>query len=940
MNLYEVKDKLVAYLGELGFTDTARAYSILRELLDRAPDRPDLVEKVIERCAASASPDQCLLNFSRFVDQSFSPYTQIRDLVENELRGRVAFALFASSNYLASFLIAQPSLLDWLFEGGILRERSFEEMHDVSFALIDTFKEKIGFLEALNNFKVMHNLNVAVRELLKLDGIGAAAKKLSQVADIVLETVYRYERKTYSGSSLTIYALGKLGGSELNFSSDLDLIFVSDGQDDPDLDDFGRAIVSDMLFDTKFGHLFRIDLRLRPEGDYSPIVTRLGYLENYFEERARTWERQAYIRARACAGDPDIAVKADELIRKFVYHSTLTIEDIRSIIFIKDEIDHSVRDNPLGHVKKGRGGIRDIEFIVQAFQLIFGNKLPEFRRANIFQALELLYSYDFFSRDDYGTLSEAYVFLRRIEHYLQLKENRQVFELPESGEELKSLSRLLDFATPEAALRYYEDIRGKVRTIFTRTFSRLFGEGEIAPISEIVMNPEIEESAALKLLEKYRFEDAASVFKYLRRLASYSSRVEYALALSLNFILEKARDYAQPDKKFFNYFSVMEAYGAYSTFLRLTRMSEEWRDLTLDVIASSPELTGIVRESPGLIDAFMDPESFSAVIEPEVLYPAILEIKGGDRKAALERLKNHFLLKTAIRETGGALGPREAGETLAGMADFVIREACGQADGGMKGYCILALGRLGCREYTYGSDADVVFVYDEKTSSQTDYAKFFLDVTKYLKGIVELDARLRPDGSSSPLTVSVEALDDYFRTKDQFFEKAAYFKARVCVCPDDGLRGRVEEVVARFVASGDAKNDAANVAELREKIHKAYTKPGVFDIKKDEGGLLDVDFCLFHAARSGRKDQLPQTTEDRIAALGLDGLLEPYRFYRRLESALRLNYPENGSRLAEGEERYYLPILRHLKLGSTKELNEKAGEMRERIKKVYQEVFG
>ncbi len=917
MNLYEVKDKLVVALGERGFRDTDRAYTILRELLDRAPDRPDLVEKVLASCAASVSPDQCLLNFSRFIDKSFSPYTQIRDLVENEILGRVAFAVFAASNYLSSFLEIQPSLLDWLFEGGILVERSPEELRAECFALVDTFRERVGFLEALNHFKVSHNLNIAVRELLKLDPISSTTRKLSYVADTVLEAVYR---RYGGGAPFAIFALGKLGGVELNFSSDLDLIFISGEEDAGGLEELGRQIIADMLFDTRFGHLFRIDLRLRPEGDASPLVTRLNYLKTYFEERARTWERQAYIRARPCAGDPEIAAKAVEAIQAFVYRSTVTIEDIRSIIFIKDDIDRSVKHNPLGHVKKGRGGIRDIEFIVQAFQLLFGSKLPEFRRANIFQALELLYNYDFIPRQDYETLSEAYVFLRRIEHYLQLKDNRQVFELPTGEEDLAALARLMDFPSAAEEKAYYTEIREKVRVLFTRTFSRLFGEGDIAPISEIVMNPEIEEAAALSLLAKYGFEDPASVFKYLRRLASYSSRVEYALALSLNYILESARDFPKPDKKFFNFFAAMEAYGAYSTFLRLVRYSEDWRGLMLEVIAPSAELTRIVQETPGIVDAFIDPEHISRDAPPEELFPAVLELKSGDRRSALERLKNHVFLKTAIRETGKAFDPQQAGAVLSDAVDFIIREACIEKAHGLVDYCVIALGRLGCREFTYGSDADVVYVFRAPEDKQGGYVQFFLDVSKYLNGIVELDARLRPDGSSAPLAVGDRALDDYFREKDQFFEKLAYFKARVCACPGERLAADVGETIRRFAYSGDPAGDPVQIRELRDKIHKAYTRPGQFDIKKDAGGLMDVDFLLFRLARREKADAMRLTTTQRLELLGQDEVLKAYRFYRRLESALRLNYPEGGSILPEGGDRYYLPLLKLLELPSREKL--------------------
>jgi glutamate-ammonia-ligase adenylyltransferase len=896
MNLYEVKEKLEGYLGEIGFADTGNAYYRVKELLDYAPDIPDIIGKALVSCGDSLNPDDCLFNLTNFVGRSISPYTVLKELVTDERYLNTAFTIFSASKYLSSILMVDPNLFYWLFESGTLYVPSVEEIRGEAFSLIDRFKTREFFLDALNHFKMKYLLLFAVRELIKLDDINRTTLYLSNLADIILETGYRINKRDYPDSEFAVLSLGKLGGREVNFSSDLDLIFVSDNKQDRRVINFARSVIDDLTFRSKNGYLFRIDMRLRPEGELSPLVTDFGYMRNYLETRARAWERQAYIRARLSAGDINIGNKALDVIGNFVYRETLTIYDIRSIIFIKNEMDGSVSGAPVANVKKGMGGIRDIEFIVQAFQLLFGKRIKELRSANIFFALDTLYYSEIISLDEVELLKEGYYFLRRLEHYLQLQENLQVFELPDDKGKLKILSNLMGYGDTDSFNDYYMDMRSRIRELFTEIFSRLFGEGEIAPVSEIVMNTGAEEKQSLEILSSYGFKEPKNILRFLQNIASISPRIKTSLALSLNFVLKECSVSLSPDETFFNLFSIMQSYGALSMFLRLIRYDNKFRDLLAGVISGSGILSSLVKDSPGIIDMFLDPEALDTDDDIGEYFGMVMDVFGGDFKKSLERLKDELFFKTSIREYGGAIDFFKAGMIYSDVIDFVIDKSASYIERPETSkYVIIAMGRLGCREMMYGSDADVVFLYDGDVSQIADYSSFFRDLIKFCSKSVELDARLRPNGKNSSLCMNLSGFREYLHDKAEFWEKVAYRKSRIISRYDTKSACKIEDTIRRFVLDGDNSQDRSEILNLREKIHSAYTVAGEFNIKKDAGGIMDMDFIVFEEIRKRKIEDFSYSTYVNLRNFGMDKLAEVYQFYRRMENALRITKENIGS---------------------------------------------
>ena len=830
---------------------------------------------------------------------------------------------FSASPYLASTLWSDPSLLYWLFEGKFLNEYSDDDWEFETMKACESFDTDEGFIEAINHFKMKHSFLLALREIFKMDPIQKTTQRMSKLADTILETVYRRVQKTMPECRIAIVSLGKLGGFEVNFSSDLDLIFFGESGEQSDLNAMGQKMISILTADSRFGWLFRIDMRLRPEGNTSPLVTKLAYFDEYLATRVRTWERQAYIRARFSAGDAEIGRKAMERIEDFVFHSYLTIEDIRSILSIKTEIDNSVKSDPTQHVKKGRGGIRDIEFIVQAFQLIFGKTIPALRRANIFKALEILFNLQLIQQQEYATLSGVYQTLRRIEHYLQLKDNLQVFELPKDERSLTKLARLMGYASAEEFKTDYLGSRERVRVIFTNIFTRIFGEGDIAPISEIVLNPDIERDAATELLRETGFADPRSIFEYLRYLSSISPRMGVSLALSLNLILKEVQDSHHPDKKFFRFFSILERYGATATFLKLIRYDDALRSLLLVLLAESQYLTDIVLAYPGLLDRFIDPDALDETVDCSQWFGAFQSEKPGATTENLARLMNSQMLNAAMREYANALTSEQTGHILSDSADFVIRTVCESAEKPpVKSYAVLALGRLGCREITFGSDADVNFLYYDMPDKKSLYSDFFQELIQTLAPVMELDARLRPDGRNSALTMSGDDFDDYLHSKAEFWEKVAYAKTRVIVGKPAKSAEATMKSVRRFVLTGDIRRDFDEVMDLRGKIHSAYSKSGEFNIKKDVGGLMDIDFILFMKLRRAKAKEFSVSPLENLRLLDEKRLLEVYQLFRATENALRMTDTKLGSALQWNDEILLRSIAKKVKIPSGKTLSE------------------
>ena len=471
---------LSQYLAGKGFSDPAKAVSNLR-LISEGADEGLLRENLtplVHYCSRSANPDVCLNNFERVCAAFPAPADFFKLIAGRPDALKVLAPLFASSLFLVRFILSEPlRLVNWLTGPGTLdAPRDRETVRKEMLAACPPQTPLVDASRLLRRFKYTEFLRITARDLLGIAGVSETTAELSNLADAVLEAAYRagrhildnkYGLPQYKASSgktsrcpFTVIAMGKLGGRELNFSSDIDILFLY-GKDG---DTSGpRVITSHQYFvelseiivkligeKTPDGFVFRVDTRLRPEGEKGDLAQSLAGYETYYESWGRTWERSALIKARPCAGDMELGRDFTQAVRPFVFRKYLDYSAIAEIRDLKLRIESSPSHEAMAlDVKLGPGGIREIEFFVSTLQLVYGGREPGIRELGTLRALHRLALAGLITFEEQGELSRAYEFLRLAEHRLQVVDERQVHSCPRNDESIRALALRMGYRDAE-----------------------------------------------------------------------------------------------------------------------------------------------------------------------------------------------------------------------------------------------------------------------------------------------------------------------------------------------------------------------------------------------------------------------------------------------------------------------------------------------------------
>ncbi len=428
-------------------------------------------------------PDLALNNLERFAQKVLNRHFLLGLFRDNPRILHLALTIFGSSQFLSDILVRQPQLFEWLLEPGVIhRPKSKEELAEEAQRIVAGAPTLERKWHALRRFKSQEILRIGLQDLVGRQNLVGITEELSNLADVSLETVYQFCRsdlvRRHGAPKLAgdlgrrrdcqfvVLGMGKLGGRELNFSSDIDLIFVYEEDGETAGADAGSAgclsnqeffrklgemLVRGMSEASPEGHLYRVDLRLRPEGRTGAIASTLRSCEIYYESWGQTWERQALIKARPVAGDQPLGDAFLRMVAPFVYRQSLDLTALDEIRAMKDRINLSVAQDQRArrNVKLGYGGIREIEFLVQGIQLLHGGKNPWVREPNTLRALHRLAGQGVLADPDYEALVRAYTFLRRLEHRLQILHDRQTHTLPEDPHDIHSLGRRMGYQPPE-----------------------------------------------------------------------------------------------------------------------------------------------------------------------------------------------------------------------------------------------------------------------------------------------------------------------------------------------------------------------------------------------------------------------------------------------------------------------------------------------------------
>jgi len=853
------------------------------------------------------------------------------------------------SRYLQRTLDTDTSLQEWLqnsFDTPCSPEEMYRLLNDSGFNLQD----EVELGRALRRLRKQVMLKLILRDLNGLCALDEVMQGMTALAEICVrqaQDCLMQSLGTQFGQALgehsktpqplLVIGMGKLGGGELNVSSDIDLIFVY-GEDG---ETAGPRVLSNHEFFTRLGrrminlineltadsYVFRVDMRLRPYGDSGPLVMSFAALEEYLVSQGREWERYAWIKARVIspAQHPQIT-ELEKLARPFVFRRYLDFGAIDSMRKLHAQIRDEVRRRDrLNNIKLGPGGIREIEFIAQVFQLIRGGRDAELRIRPTQRVLKTLAAQGQLSPKVAQTLDEAYVFLRNLEHRLQYLDDQQTQELPNNPEDQALIAHTMGFTDYPALLAALSEYRETV----SEQFEQIFGEPEAGSTDENLwqdgLNTE-QLSAELVKLGYRQSGETAERLQQLRLSSRYRQLPDNSrqrLDLLVPQLIQLAAGTADPDITLGRLLSLLEGISRRSSYLAFLAEYPESLNLLTRLVAASGWTTEYLMQHPMLLDELLDArEIYQAPDWAQIgtkLQCALAEC-GGDTERQLDLLRHAQQEQTfhlLAMDLQGLLPLEKLSDHLSELADLMLRHVLylGWASARKKHceqprFAIIAYGKLGGKELGYASDLDLIFLYDDDhPDAQENYARLAQRINTLLSSytasgrLYETDLRLRPNGASGLLVSSVKAFEDYQQKNAWVWEHQALTRARFCA-GDAAVGAEFEDIRHRILCqTRDIPALRLEINAMRQKMHDGHPNPtGLFDIKHDSGGMVDIEFMVQYLVLA-HAHQHPALTGNignlALLKLASDLGLIPctlsedtrglYRTLRKIQHRLRLN---------------------------------------------------
>jgi glutamate-ammonia-ligase adenylyltransferase len=767
---------------------------------------------------------------------------------------------------------------------------------------------------------------------------------LSDLAEAVLRTVLDRELAAAaardgpplladgSPATLACLALGKLGGGELNYSSDVDLLFLRSGEGacrerglHEHFADVAQAVARSLSRRTGEGHLYRVDLRLRPRGTAGPLAPRTEGAVHYYRSQGRGWERQMLLKARPVAGDLALGAAFLRELEPWVYGRPLLSAEIAEIRRLKRVVEEEGDAAP-GNLKTGRGGIRDVEFVVQFLQLLLGAEHPEVRTGNTLDGLERLRDLRALEEPEAAALADAYAFLRRAEHRLQAADDAQVHTLPADEEGLRILAHRMglgadggDAAAEFRALhaRHAEAARGALDRLVHNAFAA--EEEKARRVVDLLLAggaPAATEVEAA--LAPFGFRDPRAALADLRRMAGERSpwlpRTRAYFASAAPSLVTRTAATPDPDRSLSLLQRLAERSAGSGLFFRLLTENPDVLGVFCDLGGYSPVLADLLWARPAIMDAFLD----ALVVAPRDGLPPFEDLplrsieEAADPRAALRDFRDLETLRIATRDLQGRANVRQTARGLSDLAEAVVRLATAAAGARLRAkhgpspgrFAVLALGRLGAREMAYGSDLDLVFVHDSGDAETSDYhARHGREILALLAGtkddpaVYPVDTRLRPEGEKGPLTTPLPSLLRYLRERARTWERQALVRARFAGGDEELGREALAGIAEVLWGAPPAPGLLAEVRGMRTRI-EAAADPA--DLKTGKGGAQDAEFlvqALVLLRGRERPEVRRENTVDALTALREAGALLPeehegiataYLYLRTVEMRLRL----------------------------------------------------
>jgi len=853
-----------------------------------------------EKAATSLDPSQVETTLVQLNEQWPANAMSLAEVVQQFPLGEAALLhLLAVSSICATRLTRNPETLLWLAQPEVcLASRGHAEMLAELHGLAGDSAAADNNFEALRFWKGREMTRVAVRELAAVAPLEETTGELSQIAEICLRRVYEFwdaELRQRYGSpkaDFAILALGKLGGGELNHSSDVDLLFLysDEGQLTPHIsyhqffNRLGNKILETFSKLHPAGSLFRADLRLRPEGSAGPLARSLESMENYYSGFGETWERIALIKARGIAGSRELAYDFLRLHQPFIYPKSPTPDLLEEIANIKHRIERDMvgPEKLERDVKLGRGGIRDIEFIVQTLQLIHGARNPFLQEPSMLKALRALRELDLLPPDEVLALDNAYRFLRRVEHRLQIEAEQQTHTVPDELDPLSRLARSLRFSSVSDFTAALHNRMGSVRPIFQRIIS-----GNPAQPAKITVE---------------FFKDAKRAEKALTGLERGATSFHVATRTRQIFqglrpiLLDRISKAADPDATLNQFLRFVESYGLRSLLFELLVTNPKLLELVVKTFDASRFAADLLIRRPQLLEDITRDPTFD---EPRSVEENLGRLDSLGATAnnldPIRAYRQRQLLRIILRDVLGLVQPAGTFVELSDVAEaclvFVAKLLASEH------LTIIALGKFGGREISYGADLDVLFVGEDIRAAQNPM--FAMAQPTAEGNIWALDARLRPEGEKGPVVCSLETFEWYYASRAQLWELQALTRARAVSGPLQN-----EFMAIAKAAWRRACQDADLFVKIDDMVQRIRRDRGsgsdFLDLKTGVGGIIEAEFLV--QALQMRANIWEQSWERAVDGLHQRGHLDKpdvaklrksYAFLRRCELVLR-RYDNRG----------------------------------------------
>ena len=958
----------------LGFLDPDRAGTLLGKL-------GEVAAPIVPLLGRSADPDQALASLVALAEAVEDRDTLLQEVADDEGTSMRLLSVLGASAALGDHLRRHP---DHWHE---LCEPTLGSTRPAAYALRESLLRSVGADpddpepvatlppgEAQDALRVEYRrllLCLAARDLTHHLGVDDAAAELADMAAGTLEAALAVARakvgESASSCRLAVIAMGKCGGHELNYVSDVDVIFVgepAEGHDEQPAMRAATQLASTMMQvcseNTREGTIWPVDANLRPEGKSGPLVRTLASHRGYYERWAKTWEFQALLKARPVAGDLALGREYVEEMGPLVWSASERDGFVDEVQAMRRRVlDHIPANHAERQLKLGSGGLRDVEFAVQLLQMVHGRTDEAIRSPTTLSALAHLTELGYVGREDGRSLHEAYAFLRLLEHRIQLHQLRRTHVVPEDEPSLRRLGRSLGFTKdPVQELdKQWHFHQREVRRLHEKLFyrpllsavARISGDG-------VRLSPE----AAKARLAALGYLDPNAALRHLEALTAGVTRTAQIQRTLLPAMLEWFADAPDPDAGLFGFRRISEALGSTPWYLRLLRDEGEAAQRMAQVLATSRYATDLLQR---------EPEGVAILGEQERLEPLTREAVQGEMNSAAERredaeeavaairsVRRRELLRISIADLCVPFGVAEVGyaltdvtsatleSTLAAVSRAVERERGEPMPTRM---AIVAMGRYGGYELGYGSDADVMFVHDPLPDADAQLAATMAkavanDVRRLLSDqsrdpALEVDTALRPEGRQGPLVRTLESYAAYYGKWSEVWEAQALLRAAPIV-GDQNLLERFRELIdpLRFPEQGLSHDDVVEIRRIKARVDSERLPRGAdpaTHFKLGRGGLSDVEWTvqLLQMQHAGRIPEMRTTKtlealqvaveHDLLDESDAEGLAEAWRFASRARNATVLVRGKPSDQLPrDARERAAVAVILQYKPGQSDEM--------------------